>query len=150
MAYVTVSDLSARLGTSMYGRLTDREDGETPQADVAQQVIDEAEAEANSYLAQRYATPVDLSAHPELADLLAARVLDLAEWNAWKSSPFANDPPARVQRVYEVALRWLQDVAAGRIPLPASAPPTSRTAVDGSPRYVVTPRAFTADELDGL
>jgi phage gp36-like protein len=150
VAYITISQLSGRLGTTLYARLTDRVDGTTADNAVAQQIVDEAEAEANSYLARRYATPVDLAAHPELADILAARVLDLAEWAAWKSTPFVSDPPARVQSLYAEALRWLTEVAQGRVSLPAAAPPDAPTADDEGPRYTAAPRTFTADELDGL
>ncbi len=150
MAYITTSQLSARLGSTLYARLTDRVNGTTASETVAQQIVDEAEAEANSYLAQRYATPVDLTAHPELQDILAARVLDLAEFTAWKGSPFINDPPQRVHQLYAAAIGWLESVAAGRFPLPASSPPASRTAEDAGPRYAGGGRVFTADELDGL
>jgi phage gp36-like protein len=150
VAYITISQLSERLGTALYARLTDRVNGTTASDSVAQQIVDEAEAEANSYLARRYATPVNLVTQPELADILAARVLDLAEWAAWKSTPFVNGPPMRVQSIYAEALRWFQGVAQGRLSLPAAAPPDSRTADDEGPRYVAQPRAFTADELDGL
>ena len=79
MPYITTTQLSARLGSTIYARLTDRDNGTTADPDVAQQIVDEAEALADSHLAKRYATPVDLGAHPELADVLEARVLDLAE-----------------------------------------------------------------------
>ncbi len=150
MAYVTTEQLSQRLGATVYARLTDRVDGTTASTTVAQQIVADAEAEANSYLAQRYKTPVDLAAHPELADVLRLRVLDLAEYAAWKGSPFVSDPPQRVQAVYTVALRWLSDLAAGRLPLPAATPPDARTAQDDTPGYAAVPRAFTAEELTGL
>jgi hypothetical protein len=41
-------------------------------------------------------------------------------------------------------------VAAGRVLLPAAAPPASGTAATSGPRHSATPRRFTADELDGL
>ncbi len=150
MAYITTAQLSQRLGSPLYARLTDRVNGTTANTTVAQEIVDQAEAEANSYLARRYQTPLDLSAHPELADILAARVLDLAEYAAWKSSPFVSDPPQRVHALYATALSWLSDVAAGRLVLPATAPPNSATASDEGPRYRAQPRVFTADELGGL
>jgi phage gp36-like protein len=150
VAYITIDQLSERLGATLYARLTDRVNGTTANDLVAQQIVDEAEAEANSYLARRYATPVDLAEHPELAAVLAARVLDLAEWAAWKSTPFVSDPPARVQSVYAEALRWLAEVAQGRLTLPAAVPADPPTALNDGPRYRAEPRSFTADELDGL
>lgn len=150
MAYVTTTQLSARLGTTLYARLTDRVNGTTASDTVAQQLIDEAAAIADSYFARRYATPVDLTAHPELANVLTARVLDLAEWGAWQSSPFVSDPPQRIHRLRDAATRWLRDVADGRIALPAATPPESQSLDDRRPRHTTSPRSFTADELDGL
>ena len=79
MAYITTDQLSQRLGATLYARLTDRVNGTTADAGIAQQIVDEAAAEADSYLARRYQTPVDLAAHPELAAVLQLRVLGLAE-----------------------------------------------------------------------
>lgn len=150
MAYVTTTQLSARLGSTLYARLTDRVNGTTADSTVAQQIVDEAEAEADSFLAQRYATPIDLTDHPELADILAARVLDLAEFAAWKSSPFVSDPPQRVHALYATALAWFRDAARGHVALPAASPPNPSTAQDAGPRYTTAKRKFTAEELDGL
>lgn len=150
MAYITTSQLSSRLGSSLYARLTDRDNGTTADAAVAQQIVDEAEAEADSYLAKRYATPVDLAVHTELAQILETRVLDLAEHGAWKGSPFVSDIPQRVQASYAEAVRWFEMIVRGDIHLPASTAPASRTAEDESPRYSGETRQFTGDELDGL
>ncbi len=150
MAYITTAQLSERLGATMYARLTDRVSGTTASTTVAQQLVDEAEAEANSYLARRYATPISLATHPELDTLLRARVLDLAEFAAWKGSPFISDPPQRVRSVQQTALRWLESVARGEIVLPASPPPASTAARDEGPFFVAPPRTFTPDELGRL
>jgi phage gp36-like protein len=150
MAYITTNQLSERLGTTLYARLTDRVNGTTADPAVAQQIADEAQAEADSYLARRYQTPLDLAAHPELAPVLQLRVLDLAEYAAWKSSPFVSDPPQRVHLLYAAALTWFENVANGRLVLPASSPPNATTAAQDPPQYTSRPRAFTAEELDGL
>lgn len=150
MAYITTTQLQSRLGSTLYARLTDRVSGTTADGSVAQQIVDEAEALANAHLAKRYATPIDLTAHPELADVLEARVLDLAEYLAWRDSPFVNDIPERVRLLYEESSQWFGSIAAGEIDLPASSPPASRTGVDDSPRFTEPPRRFTHDELDGL
>ncbi len=150
MAYITTAQLSARLGATFYARLTDRFAGVTASETVAQQIIDEAEAELDSYLAQRYRTPIDIAARPELANVLEARALDVAEYIAWKSSPFVNDPPERARRTYDATLAWLRAVARGELPLPATAPPAWRAAEDDAARVRGGAREFTARELDGL
>jgi phage gp36-like protein len=150
MAYITTTQLSQRLGSTLYARLTDRVNGATADSAVAQQIVDEAEALANSHLSKRYAVPVSLAAHPELAAVLASRVLDIAEYLAWKSSPFVGDVPDRVRILHNDAMVWFESLAGGQLHLPATAPPASRTASDDLPRYTSEPRAFTHDELDGL
>jgi phage gp36-like protein len=150
VAYVTLQQLKDRVGTSLYSRLTDRVNGTIANDTVGQQVVNEAEAEANSRLAVRYATPVDLAANPELADVLAARVLDLAESIAWSGSPFMGDVPDRVRSLRSAAFEWFDAVAAGRIHLPAATLPRSTTAVDDTAKVSATERKFTAAELEGL
>lgn len=150
MAYINTTQLSARLGSAIYARLTDRVNGTAADAGVAQQIIDEAEAEADSYLAIRYATPIDVAQRPEVSNILEARALDLAEYGAWKGSPFVAGVPARVQSIYQAAIEWFTSIAAGTVSLPARSPAAGPTAEDDSPRYSSTERAFTRDELDGL
>ena len=150
MAYITTTQLESRLGSTLYARLSDRVNGTTADSAVAQQIVDEAEALANTHLAKRYATPIDLTAHPELADVLETRVLDLAEHLAWRDSPFVNVIPDRVLFLHDETAGWFASVAAGEIDLPASSPPASRTAVDDAARFTEPPRRFTHDELDGL
>ena len=150
MAYISTTELSQRLGATLYARLTDRVNGTTADEAVAQQLISAAEAEADGYFARRYATPVDLAVYPELAQVLNARVLDVAEYLAWCGSPFIGNPPQRVQALYAAALRWLEDVAGGQLVLPAASPPPSAVAHADEPRHVSSARVLTADELDGL
>src|SRR5437764_1462111 len=150
MAYATVTDLSSRLGATLYARLTDRVNGASADATVAQTLVDEAISEADAYLARRYATPVDLALHAELAQPLRTRVLDVAEYRAWRSSPFVSSVPARVAANYRDALAWLEAVAAGRMVLPAASPPPDAQAFDDGPRYAPRTRIFTSEELNGL
>ncbi len=150
MAYVTTTQLKQRLGNSIYARLTDRVNGATEDNTVGQQIVDEAEGIANSHLSRRYATPIDLVVHPELSDVLTARVLDLAEHIAWRSSPLVASIPDRVLFLFEEAGRWYDAVARGKLDLPAAAPPASRTAVNDAPRVTSTPRSMTHDQLEGL
>jgi len=150
MAYITPNQLSARLGSTLYARLTDRVNGTTASVTVAQQLIDEAQAEADSYLAARYATPVDLAARPELLAVLQARVLDLAEYGAWRSSPFVSDLPARVKALYANAISWFHEVVRGSVVLPAAAPPPGPQATSDAPLWQSPPRVINRTTLDGL
>lgn len=148
MAYVTTDQLKARLGDTMYARLTDRIAGATASTTIAQELIDEAEAIVNSRLAVRYATPVDVSANAAVAAVLLARVLDVAEGLAWRASPFVTDVPDRVRVIEEDAERWLASVASGGATLPGV--PSAASAPAGEVHYTCGVRAFTSDELNGL
>ncbi len=150
MSYITTTDLKNRLGAPLYARLTDRSNGTTESDTIGQQIVDEAEALLNARLATRYATPVDLGVHPELASVLRNRALDVAEHLAWRMSPFTTAVPDRVLALREEAEDWLNALARGALELPSTTPPASRTATDDAARYAATARKFTADELDGL
>jgi phage gp36-like protein len=147
MAYITITELRDRLGSSMYARLTDRVSGKTASDSTATQIVAEAEGEANSYLAARFVTPIDTVAYPELVDLLKARVLDLAEYGAWKGSPFVSDLPNRVESLYRAAVNWFKSLDRRQVELPGDAPESSD---QPAPQYKTTTRQFTRDELDGF
>ena len=116
MAYISNADIEERLGAQTYVQLAD-DDGDAV-ADVG--VVNEArlgaEGEVNSYLARRYRLPIDLAAHPELADILATITLDLVEFRLHTRRPPVSD--AVVQKQHR-ALQWLQRIADGTIDLPS-------------------------------
>lgn len=124
MAYITNADIEERLGSDTYVQLTD-DDGDS-QADVG--VVDgarlAAEGEVNSYLARRHQVPIDLTAHPDLADVLASITLDLVECRLRaRRPPVAKD--ALELRTH--AIEWLTGVADGRIGLPSATAVASNT-----------------------
>ncbi|GIK17277.1 MAG: hypothetical protein BroJett003_22410 [Planctomycetota bacterium] len=147
MAYITNADIEARLGAAVYVQLTDDDgDGE---ADAA--VVDEirlaAEGEVNSYLAQRYAAPIDAGAFPELSALLKSVTLDVAEFRCRaRRPPVAED----ARRLYDSARGWLADVAAGAVQLPSASAVAS--AVNRGAVAATTGRArvLTDGELDAV
>lgn len=150
MAYATTTDLNARLGDDLYARLTDRDAGQTASTTVAQEILDQAESLANGHLARRFQTPLDLGEHPELTEVLRTRVLDIAEYLAWRGTPFVSDLPGRILLLYEDAVQWFDRIGDGRAELPAASPPSSSSASDPGPAYTSSSRPFTHDELDGL
>lgn len=150
MAYAVAADLLARVGEVLYARLTDRTDGVAGDTAVASAIVTEAEALVNAELARRYATPLDLTASPELAEVLKARTIDLAEYLAWRGSPFVTDIPQRVRLLYDGVQRWLDDIAQGRLLLPSATPLPPTAAIDAGPVYSSAPRAFSADELEAF
>lgn len=144
MAYITNNDIEQRVGSATYVQLAD-DDGDG-QADVG--VVDEvrlaAEGEANAFLARRFAVPIDLTAHPELADVLASVTLDLAEVRLRARRPPVSDA---ARRLHDSAVSWLTDVAHGAIDLPSATPVASNTTQGILARAAGEERLLTRDEL---
>jgi phage gp36-like protein len=118
MAYVTNEQIETRLGSAPFVQLTD--DAGSGSADLA--VVDAArqaaEGEADSYLARRYAVPIDVNVQGELSALLTGVVLDLVEYRLHARRP---PIPPDVGTRRTAAVRWLEQVAAGAVDLPSAA-----------------------------
>lgn len=122
--YLTSAEVVTRLGTKRAYELT-TETGTTPDTDIIDDVIDEAEGEANSYFARRYATPVDVSAHADAVAALKGKIIKLVIYGL----------EARRERPSEAtisdrkdAIDWLTKVANGTILLPTATTPAATTA----------------------
>ncbi|MCP4248922.1 MAG: DUF1320 domain-containing protein [bacterium] len=144
MAYITNTDIQTRLGNSAYVQLTD--DAGTGQANEA--VVDEArlgaEGEVDAYLARRYAVPIDLVKHPELAGLLASIALDLAEYRLrLRRPPIAAEATSRSSN----AVVWLRRVAAGEIELPAVTPVAISTLSGAAGQAIGEERTLSREEM---
>lgn len=144
MAYITNADIEERVGSAALVQLAD-DDGNGV-ADVG--VVDEArlgaEGEVNSYLGRRYAVPISLTTHPDLADVLASITLDLAEYRLrLRRPPVAED--ARRRR--DQAIEWLTRVAEGRIELPSVATIAANAAKGTIAASIGEKRLLTRDEL---
>ncbi len=87
MPYVTNADIEERLGTLAYVQLTDDTGSGAADLDKVNEARLGAEGEVDSYLAARYAVPVDLVAHPELSAVLRTFVLDLVEYRLRNRRP---------------------------------------------------------------
>lgn len=143
MTYITAADIEARLGTAAYIALTD--DEATGSANAAR--VDEARlgaiGEADSYLAVRYATPIDLSPHAELAALLKSFVLDLAEYRLHGRRP---PVPDDIVRRRQEAVTWLSRVAGGAVQLPVTAAVESNRSRGLLAEVSGSQRVFTRDD----
>ncbi len=146
MAYITNADIQERLGADAYVQLTD-DDG-NGQADVG--VVDEArlgaEGEVNSYLARRYGVPIDLTAHPDLADVLASFTLDLVECRLRARRP---PVPKDALNMRAAAITWLTRVADGSLELPSTTQVASNTTRGTLGATSGETRLLNRDELSG-
>lgn len=146
MAYITNVNIEERLGTDTYLQLADDDGNGVADAAVVDEARLGAEGEVNSHLARRYEVPIDLVAHPELAELLATMTLDLAEYRLRARRPPVPED-ARRRRGDTVA--WLSGVAAGSIDLPSTVPVAPTTARGPAAQVSGEERLLTRDELSG-
>lgn len=106
MPYATVNDLKTAFGEREIAQLTQRRADyvETADATAGDAFLEQASSEIDSRLAVRYAVPV---APPP--KVLVALCCDIARYRL-----FDDAAPETVRTRYEDAIRWLNDVAAGR------------------------------------
>lgn len=147
MAYITNEDIELRIGPAAYAQLTD--DTGTGSADTAK--VDEArlgaEGEANSYLAARYAVPVDLTGEAQLAATLKSFVLDIAAYRLHTRRP---PVPDDIVRRREEAVTWLVRVASGLVQLPSALALAENGALGVVARAVGPSRTLTRETMDNL
>jgi len=146
MGYITNADIEERVGSVAFVQLAD-DDGNGV-ADVG--VVDEArlgaEGQVNSYLGRRYAVPINLTTHPDLADVLASFTLDLGEYRLRLRRP---PVPEDARRRRDQAIEWLTRVADGRIELPSAVVVAASSAKGTIAATTGEKRVLTHDELSG-
>jgi len=136
--YATIAELQTRFANAAeVAWLTDTADTGVPDDDVLTDCVESAEAEINTRLAKRYATPVDTTVDTELARLLKRKALDLAEYFLSSRSDQVSDVVGKkVDRVYE----WLAAVTNGDVVLPGAVTPASTASRDPLATWTDTTR----------
>jgi len=117
MGYITNADIEERVGSVALVQLADDDGDGVADAGVVDEARLGAEGEVNSYLGRRYSVPIDLTIHPDLADVLNSFTSDLAEYRLRLRRPPA---PEDAKRRRDQAIEWLTRVADGRIELPSA------------------------------
>ena len=146
MAYVTNEDIETRLGTERYVDLTDDTGSGSANTAVVNEARLGAEREVDSYVARRYAVPIDVSANTELAALLTTVVLDLIEYRLHGRRP---PVPGDVIAKRDAAIDWLKEVASGAVELPSAVPLGANPATGFGAASVGDDRLLSRDELSG-
>jgi phage gp36-like protein len=147
MAYATNSDVQQRIGAALYVQLTDDAGSGSADEDVVTEARAYAEAEVNSYLGRRFAVPVDVSEHAELAALLRSLTLDLAEYRLHaRRAPV----PADIVLKRAAAVHWLEAAARGDVVLPAAAEVSGNAAIGVEGQVRGAPRRATRESLEDL
>lgn len=143
--YCTNADVEERMPAELLAKLTDHTPYESADLDA---VRAQAHSEVNSYLAARYAVPVDTTAHPELAGVLAAAELDLVEYLLWKRK--GQMVPPRIDRQYDRRVAWLVRISSGQAELPAQGPLEASASSGLVAESSGSQRVFTREQLDDL
>lgn len=147
MGYITNADISERLGSATLVQLADDDGNGTADTGVIDEARLGAEAEVNSYLAARYAVPINLTVHPELVDMLASLTLDLAEDRLRSRRPPVS---ADFVRRFTESREWLRRLADGTVELPSIAGVAASTSRGTIATAIGEDRFLNRDELSDL
>ena len=133
MAYAIYSDAIALHGERKLRDLSDHDRDGEPDLSAIERALEDDSALADSYLAIRYAVPVN-----PVPDALRAAVVEMACYRlANTGAGYSED----LRRRYEDAIRFLRDVAGGRADLPGIEPR------DDSSGVSLILSAFSAEEV---
>jgi phage gp36-like protein len=147
MSYATNGDIEERLGTAVYIELTDDTASGVADEDKVTEARTAAEAEIDSYLARRWAVPIDVSEQPALAAMLRRLTLDLTEYRLRaRRSPVPED--TRLLR--DAAVLWLTRVAKGEVIPPSPAELSSNPAAGPAGAVVGRPRVLDGDDWEAI
>lgn len=147
MGYITNSDISERLGSATLVQLADDDGNGVADTGIIDEARLGAEAEVNSYLAARYAVPINLSVHPELSDMLASLTLDLAEDRLRSRRPPVS---ADFVRRFTESREWLRRLADGTVELPSIAGVAASASRGTIAMAIGEDRFLNRDELSDL
>ena len=144
MGYITNTDIEDRLGSSLYIQLTDDAGIGSADLDVVNAARLEAEGEADSYFARRYAVPIDVTLHPNVSGLIKGFVLDLAEYRLNSRRPPVTED---VISKHDRALEWFKSLASGATELPSVATISTNSATGTAAQATGDARLLSREEL---
>lgn len=142
MAYATQQDLIDRFGER---ELIQRTDRTLPQSTIDTAVVArhlaDAQALVDGYLARAATLPL-----ATVPAALTRITCDIARYFLWGETAEKDGP---VHRAYVDALRWLRDVADGRIRLDMDGAPVAQPG-GGAVSFGAAERVFSRDSLRGM
>lgn len=142
MAYATQQDLIDRFGARELIQRTDRSLPQTAiDAAVVERHLGDADALIDTYVARVAALPLD-----PVPAALTKVACDIARYFVWGETAEKDGP---VHRAYADGLRFLRDVAEGRVRLDVGGDPVT-PAGGGGVAYGGADRVFTRDSLRGM
>lgn len=141
MAYCTPADILGIISEETLIQLTDDDDNGSVDMDKVDAAIADADAEVNGYCGARYGVP--FSPVPAIVKKLST---DIAIYNLFALRESVPDP--RVKR-YDNAIKFLTQVAAGKISLGVS-DPDGTPAKDERPDIASDDRLFDREKMSGF
>ena len=117
MAYATLDQLVSLFGADDIRALSDRQGTGELNEPVVAYALERASSEVDSYLADRYATP--LSPSVPVPPVVVSVTGDIARYRLTGGDVRDSDP---IRERYVKALGWLRDVADGRAGIPGLPP----------------------------
>jgi phage gp36-like protein len=138
--YLTAAGFVERLGLDDAIRITATSDGTRIDAARLQRAIDDAQGEAESYLASRYTTP--LSPVPAMITTI---VYDLAVARLWTA-----ELPAGVADRRDRAQQQLRDISTGKVTIPGAAALTPAATAPEPVLFQGNDRVLSRTSLRGL
>lgn len=105
MAYANRTDLARRFGEQEIASLEDPDNTGSGDVRVSAEALDDATEEVNSYVAVRYALPL-----PTVPAPLSRACCDVARFRLYKDRP-----TEEVKYRYERTIKWLEQLAAGKV-----------------------------------
>lgn len=121
MAYATLEQLASLFGAEEIRALSDRAGTGVLDEEVVRDALDRASSEVDSYLADRYATPLD--GEGPVPAVVVSVTGDIARYRLTGGDVRESDP---IRQRYVQVLGWLRDVADGRASVPGL-PPAGET-----------------------
>lgn len=146
--YLTATGFVERLGLDDAIRIAATSDGTRIDAARLQRALDDAQAEAESYLAARYATPLSPAtevASAQVPAMITTIVFDLAVARLWTA-----DLPAGVADRRDRAQQLLRDIAAGKVTIPGAAALTPAATAPEPVLFQANDRVLSRTSLRGF
>lgn len=122
MAYATLDQLVSLFGADEIRTLSDRKGTGELDEQVLLDALERASSEVDSYLADRYATPLSDSA--PIPPVVVSITGDIARYRLTGGDIRDTDP---IRERYTKALNWLRDVADGKAGIPGLPPVGTET-----------------------
>ena len=130
--YASTTDLIARFESSAdLAHLTDSVDDGAADTAVLDEVINDAEGEIDTYLAKRYAVPIDTTLSTVLAARMLSMTLNIATWNL---TAIRGDIVSESKTIaHTLLIEYLTKLSKGELILPSATPvPTTTSDLPGA------------------